>query len=531
MKIRQFVKKLAPFVGTGLVLGCAVFSLAKYTPPVFEAFVQEEVKGSVKEEPASEEAEKPAKGSFDLDDGVYEGTGVGYRGDIKVAVSIKDLSINQIEVLSSHDDPAFFNRATKIIDDIVLKQSWEVDVVTGATYSSNGIKKAVENAITGKKDESKAAVGEKKKPKLKKDKDAGKYKYKDGTFRGVGKGFAGNITVDVTIKKGLIKNVKLVDSSDGKEYMDKAWDVVKQIIKQQNTNVDTASGATYSSIGIIDAVRDALKKARIKDDKSEDEDKKPDKSDDDSDEPGEKGKFPYLDGTYNGTGEGYEGEITVALTIKDETIQKIRVVASCDDEPFFTNACALLEKIIKTQDINVDTVSGATFSSRGLLEAVSEAIKAADEATNGKSGEDEPDKPDKPEEPEQPDQPDRPEEPENPEDIMRVYNDGEYTATAVCMPDENWDFDPYYITVTLLIKDDRVIKYPSITADYTDGSNDNYFKWAINGRSKLPGVPAQIIDLANIGNLQQVDVVTYATCSSRSIIDASSEAIEKARIK
>lgn len=55
-----------------------------------------------------------AKGSFDMEDGVYQGTGTGYRGNITVAVTIKDKQITSIEILSASDDRTFFGRAKGI---------------------------------------------------------------------------------------------------------------------------------------------------------------------------------------------------------------------------------------------------------------------------------------------------------------------------------------------------------------------------------------------------------------------------------
>lgn len=65
-----------------------------------------------------------------------------------MAVTIKDKQITAIDILSSSDDAAFFNRAKGVIDRIIAGQTLEVDVVSGATYSSNGIISAVKNALT-----------------------------------------------------------------------------------------------------------------------------------------------------------------------------------------------------------------------------------------------------------------------------------------------------------------------------------------------------------------------------------------------
>ncbi|HEX3023155.1 MAG TPA: FMN-binding protein [Lachnospiraceae bacterium] len=83
-------------------------------------------------------------------DGTYEGTGIGYRnGTTKVSVTVKNDVITDVKIVSNEDTPRFFEYAsTQIIGEILDAQSYEVDTVSGATYSSNGIMNAVENALS-----------------------------------------------------------------------------------------------------------------------------------------------------------------------------------------------------------------------------------------------------------------------------------------------------------------------------------------------------------------------------------------------
>lgn len=83
-----------------------------------------------------------------MENGIYKGTGNGFAGKITVAVEIKDKKIVSIEVLSVEgDDAAFFNRAKSVIDKMIAAQSLEVDVVSGATYSSTAIIAACQEAL------------------------------------------------------------------------------------------------------------------------------------------------------------------------------------------------------------------------------------------------------------------------------------------------------------------------------------------------------------------------------------------------
>jgi uncharacterized protein with FMN-binding domain/NAD-dependent dihydropyrimidine dehydrogenase PreA subunit len=81
-------------------------------------------------------------------DGIYEGTGTGFRGAITVEVTVENELIKSIEVTEKSDDDKWFNRAySTVTSDIINNQTTEVDSVSGATYSSMGIKEAVANAL------------------------------------------------------------------------------------------------------------------------------------------------------------------------------------------------------------------------------------------------------------------------------------------------------------------------------------------------------------------------------------------------
>ncbi|KMT21949.1 4Fe-4S binding protein [Clostridium cylindrosporum] len=87
-----------------------------------------------------------AKGTYK--DGTYEGAGTGFRGSTTVEVKVSGGKITDVQLISSEDDDRFLDRATDtVISEIVSNQSVDVDAVSGATYSSNGIMEAVANAL------------------------------------------------------------------------------------------------------------------------------------------------------------------------------------------------------------------------------------------------------------------------------------------------------------------------------------------------------------------------------------------------
>lgn len=88
-------------------------------------------------------------------------------------------------------------------------------------------------------------------------------KYKDGIYEGEADGFGGKINVEVNIEKGKIKEINVISAEkEDKAYLTMAKDIINRIIDSQSYDVDTISGATFSSTGIKNATEEALKKAK-----------------------------------------------------------------------------------------------------------------------------------------------------------------------------------------------------------------------------------------------------------------------------
>ena len=86
----------------------------------------------------------------------------------------------------------------------------------------------------------------------------------------------------------------------------------------------------------------------------------------------------YKNGTYEGTGMGFGGEITVSVTVADGKVAEITVLSADGEDPaYYDQALAVLDEIVSAQSTEVDTVSGATFSSTGLIDAAADALGKA----------------------------------------------------------------------------------------------------------------------------------------------------------
>ena len=375
---------------------------------------------------------KISVGSKQIKDGQYIGAAQGFNGPIKVRVTVKEGSIAKIEILSHHDDNPYFQRASRVISKILGKPGKAVDTVSQATYSSRGIINAVNNAL------SKAGVApniSKEKSKNSKEKSSGNKnqekdnnknpekqpekennsntnnsgkindaKLKDGQYTGVAQGFSGPITVRVTIANGSITNVEILSHSDDAPYFAKAMSVVSRILGKPGKTVDTVSQATYSSRGIINAVNNALSKAGVapniskensagnskensqgnsgnkNEEKPQDIPEKPENNNTNSS--GKINDAKLKDGQYTGVAQGFNGPITVKVTITNGLISGVEIISHSDDAPYFAKAMAVISRILGKPGKTVDTVSQATYSSRGIINAVNNALSKAGVAPN-----------------------------------------------------------------------------------------------------------------------------------------------------
>ena len=336
-------------------------------------------------------------------DGTYQGSGTGFGGMITVQVTVSGGKITAVDILSaSGETGSYFASAQGVVSKVLSSQSPNVDAVSGATYSSNGIIQAVQNALSqaGNSDSATPAATPTPTPKpAKKPKKDTSVSYKDGVYEGQAEGFDGTVTVKVTIKNGKIKKISNTNT-DTPEFFNKAWKTIKSnvISRQSTSEIDTVSGATFSSNGILGALSQALSRADqsgTTDSKEEDITPTPTTVPDETvtpipteipqptktpDNPSDEQPVVKLlkDGTYTGSAMGYSGKVNITLTIKDGKITEVTNTNS-DTRSFFNKAWRSIQpKILEKQSTEgIDTVSGATFSSMGILDASKIALEQA----------------------------------------------------------------------------------------------------------------------------------------------------------
>lgn len=91
----------------------------------------------------------------------------------------------------------------------------------------------------------------------------------------------------------------------------------------------------------------------------------------------EEGGSSYKDGTYEGSAGGYAGKITVSVTVSGGKITDIKILSNEEDEEYFVDALDVIPNIIEKQSIDVDNISGATHSAKGIKKAVGKALENA----------------------------------------------------------------------------------------------------------------------------------------------------------
>ena len=505
---------------------------------------------------------KGKKGAIDVKDGTYKGSANGYGGKVTVNVTVSKKTMTAIDIVSAPGETdSFFNRAKGVIDEMLTAQSTDVDVVSGATYSSNGIIGAVKNALFGTESNNATAAtanagnADGSAPSVSKVSESGTWK--DGTYTGSGKGFGGTISVKVTVKDGKISAIDVTSASgETASYFSKAKGIIPKMISGQTTNVDVASGATYSSNGIITAVRNALSMAETgksstkkKKKKNKKNKKKNSSSDNNNNDNNKAPAEGYEDGTYTGSaacsGEQFkEYSVTANVTIKNGKISAVEISSTAKG----TNLKQFMSRdevknlpsliVSKNGTSGVDAVSGATYSSHAIFNAVNDALSKAkknssstekkeetttekkEETTTEKKEETTTEKKEETttEKKEETTTEKKEETTENP-DEGKNYKNGTYKVSVSCEPDEDEDFDPYTISMDITIKKDKITEISNITAN-TNSTNKAY----TNDAKK--GMVSKII--AN-GNADGVNTVSGATCSSKAIKDACQKAFNAAK--
>ena len=186
--------------------------------------------------------------------GTYTGTADGFGGPVSVTLTVgTDGRISDVVITGDRETPSVGGAAIPDLAEAVLAaQGGEVDIVSGATFTSNAVRTATAAAVAEAKGQT-AESG----PKAE-DGD----RYIPGTYTGTSKGFGGDITVTVTVDKDSILDISINGDHETENIGSFAVSMLgDRIMENQTPNVDVVTGATVSSGAILRALKDALTQA------------------------------------------------------------------------------------------------------------------------------------------------------------------------------------------------------------------------------------------------------------------------------
>jgi len=329
-------------------------------------------------------------------DGVHEGIGAGFGGDIKVKVEVSNGNIVSIEVLEHSESAGISDPAFATIPDMIIEtQTVDVDTVSGATVTSKGLIQAIKIALGLEEAEVVEETEEVEVPEA--------MTFVDGIYEGSGDGFKDVITVRVTVEGTKIVAIDITEISDTPNMGDTAAeDTVAMIVEYQSTEIDALTGATVSSQGTIDAVKAALASDAIDPDAVDNEvgevetetesttpapttpaptTPAPTTPAPTTPAPTTPAAGPFKDGTYSDSAEGFGDLIKVDVVIEGGYIKNIIFSCAYGDEGMNPkNITTLKDKFISAQknlNPSVDIIAGATVTSEGYINAVNKALDKA----------------------------------------------------------------------------------------------------------------------------------------------------------
>ena len=186
--------------------------------------------------------------------GSYSASADGFGGPVEVTVNVgSNGGITDLTIKGDQETPDVGGAAIPTLKQAALAaQSAEIDAVSGATFTSDAVKKALGEALVQAGGES-ASAG----PKA-----ADGKKFIEGSYTGTATGFGGDVNVTVNVTESEIEEVLIEGDHETENIGTFAVDMLDdRVLEAQSPNVDALTGATVTSSAIIKAVKDALTEA------------------------------------------------------------------------------------------------------------------------------------------------------------------------------------------------------------------------------------------------------------------------------
>ena len=188
--------------------------------------------------------------------------------------------------------------------------------------------------------------------------------YTPGEYTGEAQGFGGKVSVTIKVDESKITDVTVTGNDETPEIGGSHLEeLAAAILDKQSADIDTVSGATVTSKGVIEAAGKAIEAAKGNATVND-------------------AALTYTAGTYTGTAEGYNGPVSLDVTFSEDAITDIQINSSVETAYVGTPAFdIMIPDAIAANGSGIDMVSGATFTSRAIKEALNDAATQAG-ATN-----------------------------------------------------------------------------------------------------------------------------------------------------
>lgn len=302
-------------------------------------------------------------GQLSMASGTYQGTGMGLHGEIIVEVTVSENDIQNLQVVEHSDTLEFATMAfDNLIPAIISTNSTGLDIVSGATHSSQGLLQATEDALQ-------TAGADLSLVRTLGGGGFGITTFTPGTYVGYSSsGFGGSISLEATFSSTRLQDVYIIHHNEEGSIPQEALEIlVERVVADNSANVAVVGGATITSNAFMEALYYAVNTARLA--------------------PGEQlvtvaidipeGNFNFIPGAYEATVNSMHGDLSLEIVVTENTITEINVQHV--DTPFIADPAIdhLTTAVLSTQNVEVDVYSGATETSEAFKEALQATVNMA----------------------------------------------------------------------------------------------------------------------------------------------------------
>ena len=304
----------------------------------------------------------------DNGDGSYACSADGFNGEkLTATITVEDGKVTAITDMAGNNGDGigddWFDDASELIG---VSSADEIDTISGATFTSSGVKAMINAALNPSASTSTETSTDKASSTTATE---GCTDNGDGTYACSAEGFNGeNLTATITVEDGKVTAITDMAGNNGDGIGDDWFDDASELIGVSSADeIDTISGATYTSTGVKTMIEAALNAANGETVATEEESS------------GDDACVDNGDGTYACSAEGFNGEnLTATITVEDGKVTAITDMAGNNGDgigdDWFDDASELIG--VSSAD-EIDTISGATYTSTGVKAMIEAALSAA----------------------------------------------------------------------------------------------------------------------------------------------------------